>query len=265
MFGPSVRGAPTMASADFWPAIPAPLDAGSPLGQHSQISPGIAHPPSRLCLSDLRRCVPCKYRALTILAASPRNVAFYPLPVRQASALPSASFRFAVARDTLAVRLTVPLAGPVEDFHLLVSAPCRAHQKKRPPAHRGRPSFCTVTSGCRRSIGGFQTRRFQHRVDAALHRLSPSTSRDRATLQRLHTRYPHRAWLPLDGQRRHHAQFCGCVEPARLQHLTQDASARPVRPPAAAAIDRDARACVPWFAQSASRREQRSPRLGSPY
>ena len=42
----------------------------------------------------------------------------YPLPVRQASALPSASFRFAVARDTLAVRLTVPLAGPVEDLHL---------------------------------------------------------------------------------------------------------------------------------------------------
>ena len=44
-----------------------------------------------------------------------------------ASALPSASFRFAVTRDTLAVRLTVPLAGSVEDFHLQVSAPCRAH------------------------------------------------------------------------------------------------------------------------------------------
>jgi len=94
-----------MASADFWPAIPAPLDAGSPLGQHSQISPGMTHPPSRLCLSDIRRCVPCKYRALTITAVSPRNAASYPLPVRQASALPSASFRFAVARDTLAVRL----------------------------------------------------------------------------------------------------------------------------------------------------------------
>jgi len=32
--------------------------------------------------------------------------------------------------DTLAVRLTLPLAGFVEDFHLQVSAPCRAHQKK---------------------------------------------------------------------------------------------------------------------------------------
>src|SRR5262249_51631098 len=34
----------------------------------------------------------------------------YPLPVRQASVLPSASFRFRLAADTLAVRLTLPLA-----------------------------------------------------------------------------------------------------------------------------------------------------------
>src|SRR5262249_6251190 len=54
----------------------------------------------------------------------------YPLPVRQASVLPSASFRFRLAADTLAVRLTLPLAGCVEDFHLRVSAPCRAHQKE---------------------------------------------------------------------------------------------------------------------------------------
>ena len=55
-----------------------------------------------------------------------------PLPVRQASALPSASSGFAVARDTLAVRLTLLLAECVEDFHLQVRAPCRAHQKKAP-------------------------------------------------------------------------------------------------------------------------------------
>ena len=54
----------------------------------------------------------------------------YPLPVRQASALPSASSRFRLATDTLAVQLTLPLAGRVEDFHLQVSAPCRAHAKK---------------------------------------------------------------------------------------------------------------------------------------
>jgi hypothetical protein len=46
-----------------------------------------------------------------------------------ASALPSASSGFAVARDTLAVRLTLPLAGCVEDFHLQVHAPCRAHKE----------------------------------------------------------------------------------------------------------------------------------------
>jgi hypothetical protein len=34
--------------------------------------------------------------------------------------------------DTLAVRLTVPLAGSVRNFHSQVSAPCRAHQIKKP-------------------------------------------------------------------------------------------------------------------------------------
>ena len=97
-----------------------------------QISPGIAHSPSRLCLSDIRRSVPYKYRALMIMDISPRYAASYPLPVRQASALPSASSRFAVAHDTLAVQLTLPLVGRVEDFHLQVSAPCRAHHQKKP-------------------------------------------------------------------------------------------------------------------------------------
>jgi hypothetical protein len=55
----------------------------------------------------------------------------YPLPVRQASALPAASSGFHLATDTLAVQLTLPLAGCVEDFHLQVSAPCRAHQTKK--------------------------------------------------------------------------------------------------------------------------------------
>ncbi len=45
----------------------------------------------------------------------------------------SASLRLLppISRDIyLAVRLAVPLAGPAEDFRLLVSAPCRAHHKK---------------------------------------------------------------------------------------------------------------------------------------
>src|SRR3989338_6586403 len=106
-----------------------------------QISPGMTHPPSRLCLSDLRHGVPYKFRALQILACSPRRAASYPLPVRQASVLPSASSRFPVARNTLAVRLTLPLAGRVEDFHLQVSAPCRAHQKKAAPIAESRSLF----------------------------------------------------------------------------------------------------------------------------
>ena len=55
----------------------------------------------------------------------------YPLPVRQASALPTASSRFRLATDTLAVQLTLPLAGCVGDSHPQVSEPCRAHQKER--------------------------------------------------------------------------------------------------------------------------------------
>ena len=45
------------------------------------------------CLSDLRTGVPCKYRASRNVACSPRWVASYPLPVRQASALPSGSLQ----------------------------------------------------------------------------------------------------------------------------------------------------------------------------
>jgi len=46
--------------------------------------------------------------------------------------LPAASFRFHLTVDTLAVKLTVPPVGSVEDFHLPVGAPCRAHKKKAP-------------------------------------------------------------------------------------------------------------------------------------
>jgi hypothetical protein len=64
----------------------------------------------------------------------------YPLPVRQASVLPPASSRFHLAMDTLAVQLTLPLAGRVEDFHLQVSAPCRAHQREGRVSTR--PNWC---------------------------------------------------------------------------------------------------------------------------
>jgi hypothetical protein len=65
----------------------------------------------------------------------------YPLPVRRTSALPTASFRFHLTMDTLAVPLTLPLAGRVEDFHLQVSAPCRAHQQKSGRNNPAAPGF----------------------------------------------------------------------------------------------------------------------------
>ena len=50
----------------------------------------------------------------------------YALPVRRASALPAASFRFHLAMDTLAVRLTLPPVGCVKDFEEFSSSPsCR--------------------------------------------------------------------------------------------------------------------------------------------
>src|ERR1700677_1671010 len=74
-FGPSLRlRRANMAAADFWRLIPTPRGVGSPQANH-QTSPGITHSPSRLCLSDLRHGVPCKYWALRRFARSPRRAA----------------------------------------------------------------------------------------------------------------------------------------------------------------------------------------------
>src|SRR5882724_9834557 len=95
-----------------------------------QTSPGNAHSPSRLCPPHLRTSFPYRYRTLKILAFSSSLHASYAISVRRASALPAASFRFHLAMDTLAVRLTIPPVGFVGDFHSLVRAPCRAHKRK---------------------------------------------------------------------------------------------------------------------------------------
>jgi hypothetical protein len=98
-----------------------------------QTSPGNALSPSRLGPPHLRTSFPYRYRTLKILASSSSLHASYAISVRQASALPAASFRFHLAMDTLAVQLTIPPVGFVGDFHSLVRAPCRAHQKKGEP------------------------------------------------------------------------------------------------------------------------------------
>ena len=119
-----------MPSADFCQFIAPPLDDASPKANR-QTSPGIAHSPSRLCPPHLRQSFPCRYRTLKIFAFSSNLDASYAVSVRQASVLPAASSGFHLAMDTLAVRLTIPPAGVVEDFHLQVNAPCWAHKRRK--------------------------------------------------------------------------------------------------------------------------------------
>jgi len=66
--------------------------------------------------------------------------------------------------DTLAVRLTVPPVGSVEDFpdltsqgHLLAGAPCRAHQEKR------------LQEGTRQETRRSQAGRREHRAGSTKH------------------------------------------------------------------------------------------------
>lgn len=120
-----------MPSADFCRFITSPLDDTSPEANR-QISPGIAHSPSRLCPPHIRHDFPCRYWTLKILAFSSSPDASYAVSVRRASVLPAASSGFHLAVDTLAVQLTIPPAGFVRDFHPQVSAPCRAHNNALP-------------------------------------------------------------------------------------------------------------------------------------
>ena len=131
MFGPSSRSnGTTMPSADFCNFLPPLLSDGS-LWQSCR--------PPRVMRSHLhayaRRIYatsfPYRYWTLSLLALSSSFHASYAISVRRASVLPAASFRFHLAMDTLAVRLTVPPVGSVGDFHSLVSAPCRAHELKK--------------------------------------------------------------------------------------------------------------------------------------
>jgi len=89
--------------------------------------PGYCALTSRLCLSDIRHRVPCKYWALHLLACSPRRAA----SIR--SLFSGQRFAYSFLQipprdDTLAVQLTFPCR-VCRGLPPQVSAPCRAHQK----------------------------------------------------------------------------------------------------------------------------------------
>lgn len=116
------------------PAVP---PGASPISDRAPRA--ILHKPHFQVAPDRRRC-PCVTRLLhqfpnRQIMVEPGRRSFPspgPLPtaaaaqaisVRLASALPAAAFGFLLAVDTLAVRLAVPLARPVADFHRQVIRP----------------------------------------------------------------------------------------------------------------------------------------------
>jgi len=92
--------------------------------QTRQISPGIAHPPSRLCASDLRHRVPYTYRALHAFACSPRG---------------AASIRFLFVAPALCFRLPSDLQSPGEPLPSANTSPCRACRGLSPPSECALP------------------------------------------------------------------------------------------------------------------------------
>jgi hypothetical protein len=89
-----------------------------------QIFPGIAHPFSRLCLSDLRHSVPCKNRALRLLARLPRH---------------AASIRFLFVRPALCLRFPPDPASRPAPCRSANTSPCRACRGLVPPSECALP------------------------------------------------------------------------------------------------------------------------------
>jgi len=92
-----------MPAADFCQLFPSPLDAV--VRDKLTDLPGYC----ALTFNAYARRIyatsfPYRYRTLSLLALSSSLHASYAISVRQASALPAASFRFHLAMDTLAVR-----------------------------------------------------------------------------------------------------------------------------------------------------------------
>ena len=107
--------------------------------------------------------------------------------VRQSSALPTVSSGFHLTVDTLPVQLTLPLAGCVEDLHLQVGAPCRAHQKKQKA----------------RSLSGlfYETYAGDHLISHTLTRAVPSAQRGLTSVFGMGTGGTLAVWSPANLRR----------------------------------------------------------------
>jgi hypothetical protein len=107
----------TMASADFCKRLREPCDPRSPAAR-LQISPGIAHPSSRLCASDIRHRVPYMYWALHLSACSPHG---------------AASIRFLFVAPALCFRLPSDSRSPGKPLPSANTCPCRLCRGLPPP------------------------------------------------------------------------------------------------------------------------------------
>jgi hypothetical protein len=134
LFGPSAP-LPSMASADFCNRIREPCDPRS-LTARLQISPGIAHSPSRLYASDIRHRVPYMYRALHLYACSPHG---------------AASIRFLFVAPAFCFRLPSDSRSPEKPLPSANTCPCRLCRGLPPPsecalpgAHKKGPEFLRI-------------------------------------------------------------------------------------------------------------------------
>ena len=87
-------------------------------------------------LSHLFCMIPCSYRASACRAVLPSYRTSYAVSIRQTRGLPvvslfphPASFRFAVACNTLAFGYILPATGRIQDLHLLETCAARRTQK----------------------------------------------------------------------------------------------------------------------------------------
>src|SRR4030043_2025926 len=100
--------------------------------------------------------LPGDYWALDLFASSPRCSCLYAVSVRRAGTLPTASFKFRLTTDTLAVQLTVPITRACRELappsYLLNTTfnqavyihctPCLAYHKIGATLATGLPLFC---------------------------------------------------------------------------------------------------------------------------